>query len=62
MMRDLNKIPSKDAYTRAERIIKRIQNNADKIVRFENLIDHIGNEEIKFQARVAVLNYHRETL
>ena len=55
MMQNLNK---KDAYTRAQKIIKRIENNSDKIVRFENLIDHmIVDSEIQFQARVAVMNH-----
>ena len=52
----------KDPYERAEKIVKRISDDAVKLIRFENYIDRINDSEIRFQAKVAVMNHCRETM
>jgi len=40
-------------------ILKTVKYNKDKIVILEKKIDRIKNSEEKFQAKVAILNYHQ---
>jgi hypothetical protein len=52
----------KDYYLRVEKIIKRIENNSDKLIRLENRIEKISDKETKFQAKVAMLNHYQRYL
>jgi hypothetical protein len=51
---------NKDHYQKVQRIIERIKYNSDKIVRLENRVEKIMDVEMQFQAKVAILNYHKD--
>jgi hypothetical protein len=50
---------SNNTYEKINRLLKTIKYNKDKIVILEQKIDQIKDEEDKFQARIAILNYHQ---
>jgi hypothetical protein len=49
-------------YEKVERMIERIKYNSDKIVRLENRVEKIQDIEMRFQAKVALLNYHQKDI
>ena len=47
-------------YARINQMLVSFKNNRDKIVRLENKIDLIKDDEQKFQARLAVLDFYQD--
>lgn len=57
---NIMKRDSHQTYLKVQRIIERIKYNSDKIVRLENRVEKINDVEMQFQAKVAILNHHKD--